>query len=170
VKGMGIVYESVRLQLCVFEEVHLSDVKEFWGNNDVMHLCNGASPHHLLPQIIDSYRKCHLKHHLSVYAVREKESGTIIGAAGFNVTNTINTVELIYHFNKKCWGKGYATEAAQACIEVARNHSDVHTIHASADPQNKGSLKILEKIGFIYKGMKWFEDTGQEEPFYVYEI
>ncbi|CAM4146099.1 acetyltransferase [Bacillus manliponensis] len=167
---MEIVYETTRLQLCVFNEAHLKYVKEFWGDKEVMDLCNGATAHHLLPQIIEGYRNCHLKYNLSVYAVKEKKSNIIIGAAGFNITNTAETVELIYHFSKKYWGKGFATEAAQACIEIAKHHGMVRIIHASTDPQNKDSLKILEKVGFIYTGMKWFEDTKQEEPFYKYKI
>ncbi|WP_246066931.1 GNAT family N-acetyltransferase [Cytobacillus solani] len=43
-------------------------------------------------------------------------------------------------------------------------------IYASADPKNTGSLKILEKIGFKYKGMKWFEDTNQEEAYYEIQV
>jgi len=135
-----------------------------------MELCNGASEHDVLFQVINGYRKCHEKNGLSVYAVKDKETNEVIGAAGFNITDGIDNIELIYHFRKKSWGKGFATEAANACLEIAKKHGKVQIITASADPQNIGSLKILEKIGFISKGTKWFEDTGQEEPYYEYQI
>ncbi|QED47316.1 GNAT family N-acetyltransferase [Cytobacillus dafuensis] len=167
---MEIIYETKRLCLCVFDDIHLDSVKEFWGDEEVMTLCNGSSPHNVLLQVMNGYRKCHYANALSVYAVLDKEANEIIGAAGFNITGPLDNVELIYHFSKKSWGKGFATEAANACLVLAKNHGKVRLITASADPQNKGSLKILEKIGFTYKGTKWFEDTEQEEPYYEYKV
>ncbi|WP_043929636.1 GNAT family N-acetyltransferase [Bacillus sp. EB01] len=100
----------------------------------------------------------------------DKESGKVIGAAGFNVRESPETSELIYHFAKSAWGKGYATEAAAACVELAKKHPGTVTIFASSDPDNTGSLKILETIGLEYKGMKWFDDTNQEEPYYEMNV
>lgn len=108
---MTILFETKRLSLRIFEDEHLEATKSFWGDEDVMALCSGATSEEILSQIILGYRKCHGKTGLSVYAVEENNSGNIIGAAGFNISGNLNTVELIYHFNKNSWGKGYATEA-----------------------------------------------------------
>ncbi|MFO1445684.1 GNAT family N-acetyltransferase [Bacillus sp. Bva_UNVM-123] len=167
---MEIIYETNRLYLSVFDVNHLDSLKELWGSGEVMALCNGTTPHDVIPQVINGYRKCYQLNGLSVYAVIEKETNEFIGAAGFNITSTLDNIELIYHFNKRSWGKGFATEAASACLEMAKKHGKVKMITASADPQNAGSLKILEKIGFAYKGTKWFEDTKQEEPYYEYKL
>ncbi|MEK4486673.1 GNAT family N-acetyltransferase [Psychrobacillus sp. FSL H8-0484] len=167
---MEIVYETDRLYLCVFEDAHLESTKQFWGDEEVMTLCAGPASHEVLHKVIEGYRKCHNVHGLSVYAVKEKETNEIIGAAGFNTSGSLIEVELIYHFSKNSWGKGYATEAANACLEVAKNHGDVQLVTASASPENEGSLKILEKVGFRFKEMRYFDDTEQEEPYYEYEI
>ena len=167
---MEIIYETKRLYLCVFNDSHLDAVKKFWGDEEVMALCDGASSSDVLGRVIEGYRKCHEINGLSVYAVKDKESKEIIGAAGFNCVNSLSDVELIYHYSKKSWGKGFATEAAYACVEIAINHGEVQVITASASPENKGSLKVLEKIGFPFKCMKWFEDTEQEELYYEYRI
>ncbi|WP_391202418.1 GNAT family N-acetyltransferase [Psychrobacillus sp. L4] len=167
---MENVFETDRLFLCVFEDAHLDYVKQFWGNEEVMALCDGATSHEILLQVIEAYRKCHEVKGLSVYAVIDKETNEVLGSAGFNVTSSLIEVELIYHFSKKSWGKGYATEAAKACLELAKNHGKVQLVTASASPHNTGSLKILEKIGFTFIGMKWFDDTEQEEPYYEYKI
>lgn len=167
---MEIIAETDRLLIKVFEETDAQDATAFWGNEEVMGHCNGAVPHEILPKVLKSYADCHAAKGLSVYGVVEKGSGRVIGAAGFNVPSSLETVELIYHFAKAGWGKGYATEAAAACVEFAKKAPNVGKIYASADLKNAGSLKILEKIGFTYKGMKWFEDTNQEEPYYEMEI
>lgn len=167
---MVIVAETQRLYLKVYEEGDIDDMKTFWGDQEVMEHCLGAIPHEHLFKVQEAYASCHEVNGLSVYAVVEKESGRVVGAAGFNVKDIQEPVELLYHFAKNVWGKGYATEAATACVEYAKQHPKVKKIYASAAPQNAGSLKILEKIGFDYLGVKWFEDTHQEEPYYEMKI
>lgn len=167
---MKVVSETDRLLLKIFEEADVDHAKSFWGNDEVMEHCLGAIPYDLLPKVVVSYARCHKEKGLSVYAVVEKETKKVIGAAGFNVRTSLETVELIYHFAKESWGKGYATEAAIACLNIAKANGNVKTIYASAHPQNANSLKILEKIGFRYQGMKWFDDTEQEEPYYEINV
>ncbi|SOC44228.1 GNAT family N-acetyltransferase [Ureibacillus acetophenoni] len=167
---MIVITETERLILKVFENSDVEAMKTFWGDREVMEQCNGAIPHEHLVKVQEGYSKCHDVNGLSVYAVVEKESGNVVGAAGFNVQDINEPVELIYHFAKSVWGKGYATESAMACVKYAEQHPKVKKVFASADPNNKGSLKILEKIGFDYIGMKWFDDTNQEEPYYEKSI
>ena len=53
---------------------------------------------------------------------------------------------------------------------MAKKNRDINTIYASADPKNIQSTKILQKIGFKFIEMKWYEDTNQEEPYFEYEV
>ncbi|MEI5907941.1 GNAT family N-acetyltransferase [Bacillus spongiae] len=167
---MEIVYETERLYLGVFDESHAEAMKTFWGNEDVMKFCDGATKHEKFPQIIKIYREIHQTNDLSVYAVQEKASSMIIGAAGFNITKSMEKIELIFHFSQSTWGKGFATEAVIACLNMARKDGRVSVITASADPRNLASLNILEKVGFQYKGTKWFDEIQQEEPYYEYHL
>ncbi|MCA1029611.1 GNAT family N-acetyltransferase [Bacillus timonensis] len=163
---MNIIFDSERLYLRVFEAEDVEALKEFWGNEEVMKYCLGATPHEHLPKVIDFYAKCHEEKGLSVYAVVEKETGEVIGGAGFNVPESLEKVELLFHFSKKAWGKGFAKEAANGCIEVVKSHPEVKVVFASADESNLASLRILESVGLTFKGTKWFEDTKQEEPYF----
>jgi [ribosomal protein S5]-alanine N-acetyltransferase len=167
---MTVIMETDRLYLCLFDESHTEAAKDFWGDEEVMAMCNGAVPHIHLPKVLERYRQCHEENGVSVYAVKEKESNTVIGAAGFNLTENKDSIELIYHFSKKAWGKGYASEAAKACLEVAKNHGEIRSVFATADFDNLGSLKILEKIGFTQKGTKWCDILKHDEPYYEYQI
>ncbi len=167
---MEVIIQTERLLLRVFDSGDVNDAKSFWGDDEVMINCLGAISYERLPKAIDSYINSHEKHGLSVYAVVDKSTDRVIGAAGFNVRNSLETVELIYHFSKDSWGKGFATESAIACVNIAKANGGVKKIYASADPLNGKSLKILEKIGFDYKGMKWFDDTNQEEPYFEMDL
>ncbi|WP_273122459.1 GNAT family N-acetyltransferase [Bacillus weihaiensis] len=167
---MEVIAETDRLLLRVFKETDVEAAMAFWGNQEVMEHCLGAIPHNHLHKALAAYATCQKEKGLSMYAVVEKESNRVIGAAGFNVRISSESVELLYHFAKVAWGKGYATEAAAACVKFAIENAKVKKIYASADKGNAGSLKILEKIGFENKGMKWFDDTKQKEPYFELNV
>ncbi len=57
-----MVYETKRLLLYVLDDSHLGATKEFWGDEEVMALCDGASSRDVLPRVIDGYRICHETH------------------------------------------------------------------------------------------------------------
>jgi [ribosomal protein S5]-alanine N-acetyltransferase len=57
-------------------------------------------------------------------------------------------VELGYTLGRAWWGRGYATEAAQACLDVAFGELALSSVIAIADPANPASARVLEKLGF----------------------
>ena len=112
-------------------------------------------------------------HGFGDWTIFEKSNpNRVIGFGGvfYSQFDGRKTNNLGYRFEPEAWGKGYATEAANACLEVAKKHGNVQCVFATADVQNKSSLKILKKIGFLHKGQKWCEDTKQEEPYFEYMI
>ncbi|MBZ5503965.1 MAG: GNAT family N-acetyltransferase [Acidobacteriia bacterium] len=45
------------------------------------------------------------------------------------------------------WGRGYATEAAQSCLEYAFSSLGTERVIALVRPENLGSCRVAEKIG-----------------------
>lgn len=61
--------------------------------------------------------------------------------------------ELGYSLKRSEWGNGFITEAACAVIDFSfAKYEDLVRIEASADSQNKASLKVMEKLGMTYEG------------------
>lgn len=58
-----------------------------------------------------------------------------------------NSVEIGYVFNSSYWGNGYAYESCNELIKSAFEKG-IHRIYAECDPNNTGSWKLLEKLGF----------------------
>ena len=54
-----------------------------------------------------------------------------------------------YVFHKGYWGKGYAKESCMALVRSAFVEG-IHRIFAECDPENTGSWKLVESMGFIY--------------------
>ncbi len=93
----------------------------------------------------------------SCWAVIEKSSGDVIGDCGlFPLENKGPEVELGYDFRRDCWGKGYATEAARACLDYGFNELKLDYIIAVVFPENIASRRVLEKCGMTQRGMRHY--------------
>jgi len=56
--------------------------------------------------------------------------------------------ELGYWLTPSAWGRGYATEAARAVVDMARHALPVRRIEARHHLDNLPSRRVLEKLGF----------------------
>jgi ribosomal-protein-alanine N-acetyltransferase len=72
--------------------------------------------------------------------------GELIGVCGFR-----EKWELGFAFARGAWGKGYAREAAQACLDWGRQNG-MERVIAVTRPENAGSRALLEKLGFADSG------------------
>ena len=79
-------------------------------------------------------------------AVTLKENGKLIGNVYLG-DRDFDSKEIGYVFHQKFWRKGYAKEACLAMIADAFA-SGIHRIFAECDPQNEGSWRLLESMGF----------------------
>jgi len=57
-------------------------------------------------------------------------------------------VEVGYHLHPAAWGRGYASELAAACTDIADHVLRLPEVKAFARAQNVGSRRVLEKAGF----------------------
>ncbi len=57
-----------------------------------------------------------------------------------------------YWLGKPFWRRGCVTEAACALLDMTLRTTDLDTIVASARPDNAGSRRVLEKLGFSEQG------------------
>jgi [ribosomal protein S5]-alanine N-acetyltransferase len=83
----------------------------------------------------------------SSWAVVERDTRRVIGDVGFGVFEPTGDIELGYTLARDCWGRGYATEAAAACLAAGLSHLAAPRIVAVADAENEASLRVAERIG-----------------------
>jgi RimJ/RimL family protein N-acetyltransferase len=58
-------------------------------------------------------------------------------------------IELRYGFHPTHWSKGYGTEAARAIMGWCEQSFGVQRFIAETEAENKGSARILGKLGFV---------------------
>jgi RimJ/RimL family protein N-acetyltransferase len=81
------------------------------------------------------------------WGVWERESGELVGDCSLHFDTGFGEWELSYGFRRDRWGRGYATEAARACVRYGFEQLGVEKIVADVDPANVGSARVLEKAG-----------------------
>ena len=88
-----------------------------------------------------------------MYLVILKDTGEVAGICGLVKRDGLDDVDIGYSFLPRYWSKGYATEAALAVKEYAKNTIGLKRLVAITDPLNQGSIRVLEKIGLKFEKM-----------------
>lgn len=83
-----------------------------------------------------------------ILAIVDAESGRFIGCAGVEGEG-----ELGYWLGQPHWGKGYATEAAQALVDHAFTAMRLTRLTAWRRTANAASGRVLSKCGFQHVGL-----------------
>ncbi|MBL0693910.1 GNAT family N-acetyltransferase [Comamonas sp. JC664] len=95
------------------------------------------------------------------WAVIRREDGEFLGWCGIKYTPGVDEYDIGFRFFRACWGRGYATEAAKACLDYGLSHLRIETMVGRAMKANTASVKVLEKIGMVYwKSMDFHGGEG----------
>ena len=85
------------------------------------------------------------------YLIRSRADGAILGSTGL-AFETASRASTGYVLSRDAWGKGYATEALQAMISVARGVG-VRRLYAICHTEHRASWRVLEKCDFLREGV-----------------
>ncbi|MEA2450109.1 MAG: hypothetical protein QOG63_2041 [Thermoleophilaceae bacterium] len=93
------------------------------------------------------------EHGFSMWAVVERESGSVVGICGLQpIERTGPEVEIGWHVHPDARGRGYATEAARVALAAGFERLGLERIIAVTSPDNGRSRRVMEKIGLAYEG------------------
>ncbi len=108
------------------------------------------------------------KYNFSWWAIKEKSSGAIVGAACLQHLANVDgaPLEIGWRLVPEHNGKGYATEAAKAIVNYAAEQVGATYLVAVADPENIPSQRVMQRLGMTYKAIEQHYDV----PCVVYEL
>jgi len=96
------------------------------------------------------------------------EDGRHAGCAGLRpYRQEQKMVELGIHLRPAFWSQGYAEEAARCLMAYAFDHLNMAALFAGHHPENAGSRRLLEKLGFSYQHDQLYVPTGLMHPTYL---
>jgi len=85
--------------------------------------------------------------------IERTEDQALIGTCGlFNLDEQCRRAEIGYELNHDAWGKGYMHEALLTLLKYAFSTMSLNRIEADIHPDNIGSAKSLERLGFQKEG------------------
>jgi ribosomal-protein-alanine N-acetyltransferase len=86
------------------------------------------------------------------FAITDKSTGEYIGEIGYMIEQFSamgHRADLGYFINKKCWNKGFVSEAGKAVVADAFAHRDIRKMTTGCLKDNIASEKVMIKLGFI---------------------
>jgi ribosomal-protein-alanine N-acetyltransferase len=102
---------------------------------------------------IASHEPAYTRGERVVFAITEQD-GNLVGAINLNLRQEHHRAELGYWIGEPYWGRGYATEAAQAIIEYGFTTLALNRIVATHLTRNPASGRVMQKAGMRHEGVQ----------------
>jgi RimJ/RimL family protein N-acetyltransferase len=80
-----------------------------------------------------------------------RSTGEFIGFCGLRKDDQSGETDIGFRIRREFWGKGYATEAALACMNFGFEKIGLTSIIGRAVLENHASIHVLEKLGMEYE-------------------
>jgi [ribosomal protein S5]-alanine N-acetyltransferase len=105
---------------------------------------------------------------IALWTMVLKETGEVIGDCGLVVQEVDGEreVEIGWHVRRDLWGRGYATEAARACLHYGYDDLDRTRFISIIAPGNIASRRVAEKIGMTVER----ETVWRDRPVLIHAI
>ena len=170
---MGFRLETERLildelatdrdELFIFELVNEPGFIENIGDRGVTDLATATG------YIVNGPAASYAKHGFGLWRVVQKASGLPVGICGLIQRDVLPDPDVGYAILDRFAGRGYAQEAAQACLDYGRSKLGITKIVAITTPVNKASQRVLEKIGLKFDSVIQLPGHDGKSAYFVSE-
>jgi [ribosomal protein S5]-alanine N-acetyltransferase len=145
----GVILETSRLLLREFIPQDADALAAVLGDPVTMQYYPAAFDRRGVEEWIERNRDRYQRDGHGMWAMLLKESSELIGDCGciLQELEDRNEIEVGYHVRRDLWGNGYATEAAQACMQYAFTRLGVGRVISLIRPENVQSIRVAEKNG-----------------------
>ena len=86
-----------------------------------------------------------------IWGVCDRSSKELLGFAGYWPFRTPPSIELLFGVAPEHWNRGIATESSRCVIRYGFEELGFQSVEASTDLANKASVRVLEKLGFLFQ-------------------
>lgn len=102
------------------------------------------------------------------YRVALKSDDTAVGICGLFRREEFDEPDIGFSTLPEHCGRGYAYEAACAVIEHARDDLGLRRLTAIVSPENRASVSLIRKLGFVFERMHRM--VGDEDEVAIYAL
>jgi len=93
--------------------------------------------------------------------VQLRKTGEQLGMCGLVKRETLADVDIGFAFLPRFWSRGYALEACEAVMHLARTRYGISRVVAITSLDNHASMRVLGKLGLRYE--RTLQMPGQSE-------
>ena len=93
-----------------------------------------------------------------------KQTDAVIGVGGIQPLEQAGVFEIGWWIWKDYWNQGLATEMARGFVEHAFNVMQRLKVVAIVDPPNRASIRVAEKLGMSYQGIRNAHELAERYP------
>lgn len=149
----NIPWDILETKRCTLRETTVEDVDgfyEIYHHPDIIKYTEDLYPEKEQERayIQDYIDKVYRYFEFGVWTVLLKETGEIIGRAGFSVREGYELPELGFVIGVPWQGKGLAYEICSAILEYGKEEYDFNCVQTLVAPGNAASLALCRKLGF----------------------
>jgi 8-oxo-dGTP diphosphatase len=145
--------ETPRLILRPLRPEDAPDIQRMAGEWEVARFTANI-PHPYGDGMAESWIRSHRDDFEIVFGIERRSDGAFVGCIGVEPDAASREAEFGYWIGTPFWGSGYATEALQALVDHAFAAYDIDRARSAAMPENPASIRVQEKVGFRYVGVK----------------
>lgn len=160
-----------RLTLRLFTPADLDDVFAYQSREDVCRylLHEPRTRDELVPKIAEWAAASRLEKDKDYLQLAAELDGRVIGHMFFEIVNVESMQgEIGWTLHPDFFGRGYASEAADAVLDLAFGDIGMHRVRAELDPRNDASVALCLRLGMRHEAHfvqdLWFKgewaDTG----------
>jgi RimJ/RimL family protein N-acetyltransferase len=138
-----------RLTLREMTDDDLDDLAGLLGDEEVMRYYPRPKTRDEAQRWIAWNRNLYQERGFGLWIMTRKDSGQFVGECGLTVqlVDGVDEIEVGYHVLPAYQRRGYATEAAAACRDAARDLFGAQRVIAVINPDNQPSRLVAERIG-----------------------
>jgi ribosomal-protein-alanine N-acetyltransferase len=150
------VIETKRLTLREMSEADAGFVLELLNDPDFMRNVGDrgvrtpeGAARYISERFVEGYRR----NGFGLWLVETKDEKAPAGICGLVKRDTLPGVDIGYAFLPPFRSKGYAYESASGVLRHARDVLGLRRLYAIVNPDNAGSIRVLEKLGLRFERM-----------------
>ncbi|MEV4567921.1 GNAT family N-acetyltransferase [Nonomuraea sp. NPDC049419] len=138
----------------------LDDMAELLGDPEVMRYYPRPKTRDEALGWIEWNQRLYAEHGHGLWLITLQDTGEFVGNCGLTVQNVEGAihVEIGYLVRADLQGNGYATEAAVACRDHARDALHLDRLIAIINPDNVPSQRVAEKLGLTLERSATWND------------
>jgi ribosomal-protein-alanine N-acetyltransferase len=108
-------------------------------------------PDNRIQEFVQRQMQCLRERGYCVWKLVEPGVSGMVGFCGLQPLANTREIEIGWWLARSHWGRGLATEAARVALRDGFERVGLSRIVAVAQPANRASLRVMEKLGMLYE-------------------